>query len=54
MVTNIIFAISIFWAILFTWVNFSRVICKCIVPTLNNIYMAIGWTAIITHIIGIW
>lgn len=54
MVTNIIFAISIFWTILFTWVNFSRVICKYGVSALNNIYMAIGWTAIITHIIGIW
>ena len=54
MITNIIFTIAIFWTILFTWVNFSRTIYKCGVSALNNIYMAIGWTAIITHIIGIW
>lgn len=54
MATNILFTISIFWTILFTWVNFSRTIYGYEVSGLNNICMAIGWTAVITHIIGIW
>lgn len=54
MITNIILTVVIFWTFLWTWVNFSRILMKSGIPGLNNLFMSIGWTAIIIHIIGIW
>lgn len=54
MITNIILTIVILWTFFWSWINFARLIAKNKIPTFNNLFMSIGWTAIITYIIGIW
>lgn len=51
---NIILTCVIGWTFFWTWVNLGRMYYKQSVSVQNNICMCIGWTAIITHIIGIW
>ena len=54
MITNIILTITICWTFFWTLVNFVCVLTKNDLPALNNIFMSVGWTIIIAHIIGIW
>lgn len=54
MIADIIFCIFIFISVFFTIVNVAKTIYKERIPALNFIFMAIGLTGVITHIIGIW
>lgn len=53
-INNIILTISIFFTFWWTSVNIGRFAKNQRIPSWNFIFMSIGWTAIITHIIGIW
>lgn len=52
--TTIFFVIAIFFSIWWGSVNFGRLIRKNEVPWLNLVIMAAAFTAVITHVIGIW
>lgn len=54
MVTNIILVIAIFFAIWFTIINTAKLILQNAIPSLNFLILAIAYTVIITHYIGIW
>lgn len=54
MIADIIFCIFIFISVFFTIVNVAKTIYKERIPALNFVFMTIGLTGVITHIIGIW
>jgi len=49
-----LFVVSIFFSILWGSINFTKCFMRNTIPPLNFIFMAAGFTAVITHIIGIW
>lgn len=49
-----LFVIAIFFAIWWTSVNIAKLIRHEGIPFGNFILMSVSWTAIITHLIGIW
>ena len=51
---TVIYVIAIFVAIWFTAVNVSKTIYRNKIPALNFILMAAAYTAVITHIAGVW
>lgn len=53
-INNIILTVSIFFTFWWTSINIARFAKNQSIPSNNFIFMSIGWTAIITHIIGIW
>ena len=51
---NAFLVIAIFVTVLFVSANVCRMIKGLPIPAANNIYMAIGITALVTHFLGIW
>lgn len=49
-----LFVIAIFVAVWFTIINVVRTIYKNKLTAFNAIIMAAAYTAVITHVIGIW
>lgn len=53
-IKTVIFVIAIFVSIWFTIINVIRTIYKNRFLPMNGIIMAAAYTAVITHLIGIW
>lgn len=54
MITNILFTICIFLSIMFGFVNIGSLIANDGVPQSNVWLMTIGFTGVITKLIGMW
>lgn len=52
--TTIIFVIAIFFSIWWSSINFVKFIRGESIPWLNFVIMTAAFTAVITHVIGIW
>lgn len=49
-----LFVIAIFFSVWWGFINFAKLFRCEAIPALNIIVMSAGFTAVITHIIGIW
>lgn len=51
---NVLFTIFVFISIWFGFLCFGNLFRKQDIPALNILIMAVSFTGVITHVIGIW